>query len=65
MAASGDQGEFDSFGVGSAQRFQVGSGDLELGIEEGPVNINGNEANGHEDIVNRAIEPLGDRTIGP
>jgi len=46
VAASGDEDDFDAGGVGAAEGGEVVGGDLELGIEEGAVDIGGDEADG-------------------
>jgi len=46
VTTSGDYDDFDTQRVSAAKRCEIGFGDLELGIEERPVNIDGNEAKG-------------------
>ena len=46
MAASGDEDDFDAGGVSAAESFEVIWRNLELGIEEGAVDIGGEEADG-------------------
>jgi len=41
VTASGDEDDFDAGGVGAAQGSEIFGGDLELGIEEGAVDVGG------------------------
>lgn len=61
MAAAGDEGDLDACGMSTSQGFQVGGRDLELGVEQGTVDIDGYEAYGHLEIV---IGESGNRVIG-
>ena len=46
MTAAGDQHGLDAGIVGTAQRIQIGLRDLGLGVQQGAVNIDGDEAYG-------------------
>lgn len=46
VAASGDEHDFNAGGVSAAESFEVIWRNLELGIEEGAVDIGGEETNG-------------------
>jgi hypothetical protein len=46
VAASGNEDDFDTGGVGVAKGGEVGAGDFELGIEEGAVDVGGDQADG-------------------
>jgi hypothetical protein len=46
VAASSDEDDFDTGGVGVAKGGEVGAGDFELGIEEGAVDVGGDQADG-------------------
>jgi len=46
VAASGDEDDLDAGGMGAAEGCEVVGRDLELWVEEGAVDIGGNEADG-------------------
>ncbi len=46
VAAAGDEDDFDSGGVGAAKGCEVVGGDFELRVEEGAVDIGGDEMDG-------------------
>src|SRR4029077_19118568 len=46
VAASGNQDDLDPLGMGPSEGCEIGSGNLEFGVEQGPVNVDGNEAKG-------------------
>ena len=47
VPAACHQSDLDSRGVGAGKSFHVGGRDLELGVEQGTVDVDGYEANGH------------------
>jgi hypothetical protein len=46
VAAAGDQDDLYASGVSPSKGCEIGSGNLEFGVEQGPVNVDGNEAEG-------------------
>ena len=52
VPASGDKGDLNAGGVGAREGVKISGGDLKLGIEQGAVDVDGDEANGHEQILN-------------
>jgi len=46
VAASGDEDDFDAGGVSAAKGDEILLGNFELGVEEGSVDVGGNEADG-------------------
>lgn len=51
MTATGYQGDLDSRSVGPVEGFEVGGGYLELGVEQGSVDVDRDESNRHFFIV--------------
>ena len=49
VAPAGDQDDFDSEAVGSAESSHIGRGNLKLGVQQGPVDVKGQQANGRRD----------------
>ena len=46
MATPGDQDDFDALGVRASEGCEIGFGNLKFRVEQGAVNINGDEAEG-------------------
>ncbi len=46
VAATGDENDFDTGGVGAAKGGEIAVRNFELGVEEGSVDVGGNEADG-------------------
>jgi hypothetical protein len=46
VPASGDQNDLDAFGVHAPEGGEIGPGNLKFRVEQGAVNIDGDEAEG-------------------